>query len=378
MKIVFLSSYFNHHQSALSDALWRETGGDFVFVETDTMPREQRELGYPVLEREYLLPWRGNENRVLPLLQQADVVIAGAAPQWLVRKRIRTGKLLLRYSERPLRHGAEPMKYVPRLLRWHWWNPPGRPIYLLAAGAYTAGDYAKFGLFRGRSFCWGYFPERKPYDVQALMAGKHPAEILWCGRFLELKHPEEALRALKRLRKSPARLTFVGGGPGEAELRERAEAWGLGDKVRFAGAMPPAQVRREMERAGIFLFTSGRQEGWGVVVNEAMNSGCAVIASHAAGSVPYLIQNGENGLVYPSGDVEALAEALRFLLEAPEEQKRLGTAAYETIRDVWNGDAAAKRLIRLSRSLLDGETGNGMFADGPCSPAKKLDEGWFG
>ena len=53
-----------------------------------------------------------------------------------------------------------------------------------------------------------------------------------------------------------------------------------------------------MERADIYLATSDRQEGWGAVINEAMNSGCAVVADHMMGAVPYLISHEENGMIY--------------------------------------------------------------------------------
>ena len=72
----------------------------------------------------------------------------------------------------------------------------------------------------------------------------------------------------------------------------------LEDCVHMLGAMSPDEVRKHMEQANIFLFTSDRNEGWGAVLNEAMNSGCAVVASHAIGSVPYLIKNGNNGYIY--------------------------------------------------------------------------------
>ena len=61
-----------------------------------------------------------------------------------------------------------------------------------------------------------------------------------------------------------------------------------------------------MEKTGIFLFTSDRQEGWGAVLNEAMNSGCAVVASHLIGAVPFLKKKKKNGLVYSSGDRKTL------------------------------------------------------------------------
>ncbi len=378
MKIVFLSNFFNHHQSALSDALWRETGGDYLFVETEPMPRERQSLGYPVLQRRYVLPLLGNEEKIFREIREADAVIAGSAPEWLVRKRIQSGKLLFRYGERPLRNGLEPVKYLPRLLRWHWRNPGCKPIYLLCASGYAAGDYGKFGLFRGKAFRWGYFPECRSQALQ-LASQREPKQILWCGRFLELKHPEAALHAVLRLKQEGSEflLKFIGSGPLEPVLRAETKALGLLEQVQFLGAMPAAQVRREMAQAGIFLFTSDRREGWGVVLNEAMDSGCAVIASHAIGSVPFLLKHGENGLVYPSGNEDRLYDCLHFLLTHPQEQQRLGMAASRCIRDEWTAELAARRLLLLTRHLLEPEGGKPLFSEGPCSPAERRDEDWF-
>ena len=61
-----------------------------------------------------------------------------------------------------------------------------------------------------------------------------------------------------------------------------------------------------MEKSSIYLFTSNFDEGWGAVLNESMNSACAVISSHAAGATPFLISHNINGLLYTSGDVDEL------------------------------------------------------------------------
>ena len=139
----------------------------------------------------------------------------------------------------------------------------------------------------------------------------------------------------------------------------------------------PEQVRRCMERSGVFLFTSDRQEGWGAVVNEAMNSGCAVVAGHAAGSVPYLLRDGENGLLYPSGDTQALYRRIRLLLDDPGLQQRLGSAAYRTVTWLWSPEEAARRLLLLAEHILAGEESPVLFEDGPCSPAPLLRDDWY-
>ncbi len=357
MKIVFISNYFNHHQWPLSDALYRITEGNYRFIETSSMRQDRRELGYGWEDiPEYVISAHHGERakqQGMEWISDADVVIAGSAPEAYLKERIQAGKLVFRYSERPLKRGMEPLKYIPRLICWRRNNPQGKPVYLLCASGYAADDYAKFGLFRNKAYRWGYFPEFVPY---AHLPEKEETDLLWVGRFLDWKHPDDALRAAAMLREKGMRfhLRFIGTGPMEQRLRELTNKLKLTDHVSFLGAMRPEQVRRHMERSSIVLFTSDRQEGWGAVVNEAMNSGCAVVASHAAGCVPYLIKDGHNGLVYRSGDVRMLCDKLIDLLEHPQQRVRMAAAAYETIAREWNAENAAAKLVKLAEDLLSG------------------------
>lgn len=376
MKIVMVSNYFNHHQRPLAEALNRLCGGQFRFIETTTMRQERKDLGYGFGDMpDYVLrSWE--EDGCAQLIEEADVVIAGSAPETLLKGRIRAGKLIFRYSERPLKNGPEWGKYLPRLLRWHLRNPAGKPIYLLCASAFTAGDYAKFGLFRDRAYQWGYFPGTKTYGE---LPHKEPNSILWCGRFLDWKHPDDVLLAAKRLREEgyDFRLDFIGAGPMEQMLQDLTVAYGLTDHVRFLGSMKPDQVRTHMERSAIYLFTSDRNEGWGAVLNESMNSGCAVIASHAIGSVPFLLKDGENGLVYVSGNGDMLYEKMKYLLSHPQEQTRLGENACRTITECWNAETAARRLISLADKILSGERHPELYDNGVCSKAAVIHDDWY-
>lgn len=113
------------------------------------------------------------------------------------------------------------------------------------------------------------------------------------------------------------------------------------------------------------------------MLNEAMNSGCAVVASDAAGATPYLVNDGVNGSVYHSGNIQELYEKVRRLLENTTMQYSFGKAAYQTITELWNAEVAAKRFLQLSQAILNGTDASGLFANGPCSPAKPLREDWY-
>lgn len=382
MNLIFLSNYYNHHQEPLCRALAAQPGVRFRFLAYGEISPERRKMWGEMRELpDFVRVPRTQEERACAAREilQADAVLAGSMPQPLLDERLRAGRLILRYQERPLKNGIEPMKFLPRMLKWRRWNPPERPVYLLCASAYAAWDYAKMGLFRGKAYKWGYFPQTLSYDRESLLSQKEPGSILWAGRFLDLKHPDDAVRLAARLRDAGHAFTLrmAGSGPLEPKLREMIAQNRLEAQVRLLGSLSPEQVRREMERSAIFLFTSDRHEGWGAVLNEAMNSGCAVIASDAAGATPYLVNDGMNGSVYHSGNIQELYEKVRRLLENTTMQYSFGKAAYQTITESWNAEVAAKQFLQLSQALLNGTDASGLFINGPCSPAKPLRENWY-
>ncbi len=368
LKVVFVSNYYNHHQAPLCEALARQV--DFTFLSTGQMGPHRRALGYGEAEPSFVRHYAGNEAECHRLILEADAALMGQAPEGLIRRRIHRGKLTFRYTERPLKQGFSWAKYLPRLLRWHWRDPVYRPVYLLCAGGYTAGDYRKFGLFPGKKYEWGYFPRLRAYeDPETLMEEKDRRLILWAGRFLHWKHPDAALRLAKRLRELGKEFSLVLIGTGEMEdtLRKLIDEYDLGAFVTLAGARKPEEVRDLMEKAGIFLATSDGREGWGAVVSEAMSSGCALVASRAMGAVPTLIAQGENGLIYDNETV--MLEQICFLLDDPEAQTELGRRAYETMKTTWNGDVAADRLLKLIAAIRTGEKHPKLWDSGPCSSA---------
>ena len=372
MRLVFLSCYLNHHLRPLSDALASRC--DYAFISTAECSAERKALGWGVgQEPSYVVHYDREPEKVHKLLEEADVIFTGAAPEHLVLQCIRRNQPVIRYAERPLKKGMQWKKYLPRLIKWNFQNPPWRKIYMLCASAYTAGDYAKFGLFRNRCYKWGYFPAFISYDPRELMDRKKPGSILWTGRFLELKHPDTALHTVIRLIREgyDVTLSFIGSGVMEQSLRETVQEAGLQDRVCFLGTMKPEQVRSHMEAAELLLFTSDAREGWGAVVNEAMNSGCCVVASRQAGVTPFLIRDGENGETY--GDPRELYEKLKALLDQPQRRRELGLAAYETVLEEWNPETAAERLLKLAEGICRGETAV-PFLQGPCSRAEIVKE----
>lgn len=382
MNIVFISNYFNHHQKEFSDCISSYDDISYTFVATSKVSDERKKLGYGNWEiPDYVLEFSSYDNSKLKkIIDNADVIILGMAPERLVKKHIKAGKILFRYTERPFKSGINKFKLIPQIVKWHLCNPFYKPIYILCAGAYTSYDFTKLGMFKNKFYKWGYFPGLKVYsDFNESVNKKCADQILWCGRFLDWKHPDDALKVAKKLKDSGYNfhMNFIGAGPMSEKLKQMVNDFCLNEYVTFLGAMSPESVRKYMESSGIFLATSDYNEGWGAVINESMNSGCAVIASHAVGSAPYLIDDSQNGYIYESGNIDELYEKTAICLKNKELQLKLGYNAYCTITNEWNAKVASQRLRCIINEMLKGKKSPDLYESGPCSKARVIKNNWY-
>ena len=387
MKFVFVSNYLNHHQIPFCNAMYELLRGDFAFVQTEPMEEERVKMGWSKdIQVPYLRLYYHEQEACRRLIADAKVVFFGGTDEeGYIRERLDLGKPVIRYSERLYKSGQWKAVSPRGLLKKYQDHTRYRrqPVYMLCAGAYAASDFHIVRAYPGKLLRWGYFPETREYAVDQLMAQKKQGSILWTGRFLDWKHPELAIETARYLRDKgyDFQMELAGGGELEPLVREKIEEYGLKERVRLLGYRRPEEIRRLMEQAQIYLMTSDRMEGWGAVVNEAMNSGCAVAAGHMAGAVPFLISPGKNGLIYRDGHKKELFAAVERLLQDKELCRRLGTNAIETITQEWNASTAARRLLGLCVRLgflekgeAAGEISLTPPLTGPCSPAPVLSE----
>lgn len=386
MKITFTSNYFNHHQQPFSEAMRSALGSDYHFIETEAISQERLALGWKQEKADYIIQAYENSEKeayAKAVALNADVVIIGSAPDEYIVPRLKENKLTFKYAERFYKQGLGIKNIIHAACgAWlHHGQFQKYPLYMLCASAYTALDCSVFGNYKNRTYKWGYFPELKKYDIHALLAEKSRNErvsILWAGRLLDWKHPEAAVLLAEQLREDgyEFELNIIGNGEMEQQLSDMISERQLGESVHMLGAMKPEEVRRHMEKADVFIFTSDFNEGWGAVLNEAMNSGCAVVASHAIGSVPFLIKHRENGVIYRNGDQETLHVEVKALLDDPQVRKSYGANAYKTILETWNAQFAAERFIKMCEEIrVHGSCD--LFDDGPCSRARVIENNWF-
>ena len=360
MTLVFVSNYINHHQLPFCDACHRLLGDGFTFIQTEAMERERLEIGWDEegQKRTYVRFVYKEKEPLLRLIADSDILIAGwsedAEVLAAVQKRVLSGRLTFCASERIYKTG-----------RWRVFSPRGlvrnyrertrhrrRPYYLLCVGAHVAADYRLIAAFPGKKYRWGYFPAVISYGEELWQAKKAAAtvRICWAGCFIPLKRPEWMLRLARDLRAGsrPFELHMVGGGEMEEELRRMAREYGLDEAAVFHGVCTPARTREIMATSHIFVLCSNRIEGWGAVLNEAMNAACAVVATSEAGATGYLVADGENGFAYRGRYATMRDMVLRLCDDAPL-RERLGRAAYRSITEVWNAERAAGEFLRFCR-----------------------------
>lgn len=376
MKLIFVSNMLNHHQYALCKAFQKHFD-DFKLVTTEKTVG----IGYQTAQdADFVLHYENTENKAFieQLIRTADIVLFGSCPAALIALRMNENKLSFLFSERFFKKGVW-RRWIPRTrkaVRRRIADYRDRNIYALCASAYLPYDLSFFRFPEEKIYQWGYFPATKSYDdIDSLMTAKQPASLLWAARMIDWKHPEAAVQVAKRLKAEGYRFTLdmIGDGNMHASVKQMIEDNDLSDCVRLLGSLKPEEVRRHMEQSEIFLFTSDRREGWGAVLNESMNSGCAVVASHAIGSVPFLLKDRENGLVYQSGDADGLYRNVKHLLDHPDERAAYGKKAYQTVAGLWNAEVAAERFVQLA-SAIQANGASDLFADGPCSHAKIIKE----
>jgi glycosyltransferase involved in cell wall biosynthesis len=295
---------------------------------------------------------------------------------------------------------------VPLILWASLWAHPRSAPHLLSYPALRA-------LYRSADAVVTYGPHVSAYvrargarNVQVAMQSvdnafwsapvtTRPADPAWPGeaklKFMFAGRPnrEKGVRALLRawqrsdLYASSAALVLVGVGPsppwvppggavvplwkraarpraGAPPGTGRGEAMGAPAGVSCIAPVSARRLREMYADADVLVVPSIRtrtfREPWGLVVNEAMNRGLAIIASDAVGAVAGgLVRDGHNGLVVPAGDGDALASAMVRLARDPELRVRLGAAGAADVgaytHEAWAGGfSAALATVGLART----------------------------
>lgn len=179
--------------------------------------------------------------------------------------------------------------------------------------------------------------------------------LLFVGRLHASKGLEVLLGAVSRVFPEfpDFRLLVVGDGPDEGRLRTLAEHLGLDGRVQFVGRVTEeGELARLYSRCSAVVLPS-YFEGFGVVLLEAMASGKPVIASDIPGPRD-IVSHGQDGFLFPPGDVGSLARVLTDVMSDRDLRARLGRRGRREVEQNYTFQNTARSMLTTIRAVLEG------------------------
>ena len=273
--------------------------------------------------------------------QQPDVIICGGwhhFTHWLALIYARMTKTpLLIWSESTLKDERSINNIKYKLKAWiinqaDGYIVPGKAQknYLTDLGArkdriYIAPNAVDSNFFTSEAQIY-----RQQKAVWKEKLGIDGCVIVYVGRLIDEKGLPELLEAFTKL--SPHKqvtLVIVGDGLQAKDYHSYCQQNQL-DNVVFAGFQPQSALPQYYGIADIFVFPT-RSDPWGLVLNEAMAAGLAIVCSDAAGAADDLVVNESNGYLVPVGNANKLSEALQILVEDESLREKMGVYSQEII-----------------------------------------------
>ena len=378
MRIAFFASGISPHIAPMCDELYKYSDGNFKFFATDKdIIPAMKIMGAENLHKEkpyFVNVNDSTENLIMSeeWAREADVAIVGCSNCYrFIDIRFETGnKLTFKLRERLFKSGKrlkddeKEQRKINVLTKYKDKN-----LYFLAAGTYAPSDLITIGICDRKIIKWGYFPNVSNKSFNELSKSiDGTVRLIWFGRFVREKLSLNAIKATQMLIANgyDVCLSMIGYGDEENVLKKYVAENGLNEKISFLGPMNENEIRRELQTSHIFLMTSNYEEGWGVVVNEAMSEGCVPVVSYATGASQMMIEDSECGKLFHYDNLPDLVFQIELLINNRELIKTCSKNAYNSISDLWNAEVAVKRLMDLINSIITGDPVI-KYHSGPCS-----------
>ncbi|MEI7844899.1 MAG: glycosyltransferase family 4 protein [Chloroflexota bacterium] len=203
--------------------------------------------------------------------------------------------------------------------RWFKWIYPFTPpIWRGAAGVVAVSEFTRQLALLHYNVPIEVIPngvELASLPVRLPRKPQDPVMIIFAGRFMDQKNPAHLVQALGQLKDIPWQCAMLGDGPLLENIRSMVAENNLTDRIHLPGWVTPEQVLSEFARSDLLVLPS-RSEGLSVVGVQALGMGLAMLLSNAGGNLE-LVNDNQNGFLFPVGDVNALTDRLRWLLGNP-------------------------------------------------------------
>ena len=183
--------------------------------------------------------------------------------------------------------------------------------------------------------------------------------FLFVGRLGYYKGVSLLLEAAEQLMKKDKyktkfKLTIIGKGILEEELKQKCRDAGMESQVEFLGQVSDEQLRTCYETADVFVLPSTeRSEAFGLVQLEAMAYGLPVINTNLKSGVPQVSLHGQTGLTVEPNSAARLAEAMEWMLSHPQERIVMGEAARKRVEENFTEQVLIGNLQEIYKELLE-------------------------
>lgn len=364
MKVCFYLNSLSPHQRPLFNELASHFPfGECIYIAVDHLGEERQSCGWTEDTADsapILFGARCDSSKINAIVSECSLLICNIRDLDLFMYRAEHNRKTIYFSERwfkPL-FGRLPGWF--RLFVPHYFLMARSFFKMMAKGYlkyYGAGVYAVrdmqlvsrcFGCNKAMSpdviKLWGYFVGcQKSVSCNSNQCANKRLSVLYIGRLLRLKHVDVAIKAIKACRKMaisegriPPQLDIYGMGKDRKRLERIAH--GYNDVIRFFPPVPMGDVRQIMRSHDVLVFLSDAREGWGVVVNEALEEGLRVIGSLESGACATMLSK---EWLLSCRDERTLVE---LLMQCSREKAKCGRILGQGIGN-WNVKNAAARLL---------------------------------
>ena len=182
-------------------------------------------------------------------------------------------------------------------------------------------------------------------ELKEQLGFSHKKVVLFVGYFTKRKGVVELINAFKQLNRNDTILIMVGAGPEEKRLKVLAEGY---SNIYFPGYLEKEEKAKYYAIADIFVLPTF-VDPWPLVINEAMMFGLPIITTTGCGASE-LIKG--NGIVIKPGDIDALRESMKYLIENDEVRTKMGAKSKEIIKE-YTIDKAVERIVEVVHAVLN-------------------------
>ena len=366
--LMCVAPFNNPHIVPFYKELHRINEFDTTLVSLTPLAKDRLSLGWPEMAENnepWLQPWRSTKDRwqYLKKLITADLVLFPgffhhSLPLHHILRRFTFRKSML-WSEPILSHPRtqkqSKLKMLARRCLLKICNSPN--FTLLAMGAYAEDDFRKLGMSK-----WNYrqflFTVAMDMDISnaQLPSVKNTGlrKIVYCGGLSHRKGVDLLINAVSQITfdDHPFHVSIIGDGPEKQSLQKLTADLGIQNRIDFLGSQPLGSIYSLLREQDVLVLPS-RYDGWGAVINEAMECSLAVITSDSTGSRRPLVSEGVNGYVFKSNSYLDLHKKLMMAISDTDHLDQLKVGSRTRISG-FSPKAVAGEFIRFCGAEISG------------------------